>query len=247
MANINEERLRKFKEMGIPAPMAPVDPSTVQSRVKNTEFAKKLAAIKNGTKKEELNTFIEKEKAKNGFAPLELPAKRNIPGRTPQKEINETIAKPATSGPSFDAYEKALFGESSPSPEVNVSSKRGYVSDVESDSNGSDFISDMKARLAEKYTNAPKGQVILSENKSKQQQQQSVPEGYKLINENELKETITAVSSQLIKKFMSEFLTSQPNLIKENDKIKKAEIIKDDIIKMEGRFFKLTPVIMKKK
>ena len=251
MANINEERFKKFKEMGIPMPMSPVDPATVQMPVKNTEFAKKLAAIKNGGIKETVDVFLEKEKGHNGFIPLETPAKRNIPGKTPEKKVaTETIAKHAVSGPSFDIYEKALLGESMPSTREAPSSKRGYVSDFEPDNNnGGDFIRDMKAKLAEKFTSSGQnsGQVLLSENNNRQQQTQNIPDGYRLINEAELKDTITIVSTQLIKKFMSEFLTSEPGLIKENDKIKKAEIVRDDIIKMEGKFFKLTPVTIKKK
>lgn len=251
MSNINEERMRKFRDMGIPTPLAPVDPSMAQGPIKNTEFAKKLAAIKNGTKKEEINTFIEKEKAQAGFMPLELPVKKNTLGKDQPKPVVETIAKQSVSGPSFDIYEKALYGESvSPveSYEKTSTSSRNYVSDINIESNGSEFISEMKSKLAQKFTNVNPtqnqvtGQVILKENNV-----QNIPSGHKLINESELKETITLISTQLIKKFMSEFLSSTPGLIKENDKIKKAEIVKEDIVKIEGKFFKLTPVTLKKK
>jgi hypothetical protein len=46
---------------------------------------------------------------------------------------------------------------------------------------------------------------------------------------------------------MTEFLTSQPGLIKENEKIKKAEIVQEGVVKIDGKFFKLTPVSIKKK
>ena len=255
MSNLNEERMRKFRDMGIPMPMAPVDPALNTGSVKNTEFAKKLAAIKNGTKKEELNTFIEKEKAQAGFMPLELPAKKSPNGKPQNQPVNEGVKKPAISGPSFDAYEKALYGDSSVvdfhethNPTVT---SRNYSSDIVTESTGSEFIHDIRNRLAEKFTRtaAPaqkigsvNGQVVLNENNS-----QNIPNGYKLINENELKETITSISSQLIKKFMAEFLTSEPGLIKESEKIKKAEIVKEDIVKIDGKFFKLTPVTLKKK
>jgi hypothetical protein len=251
--NVNEERMRKFRDMGIPLPMAPVDPATVQLPVRNTEFAKKLMEIRNGAKKEELSTFIEKEKAQAVFKPLEMPAKKNAHGKAQAKPLTENIAKPSISGPSFDVYEKTLYGEGSNSNESNErtsGSGRNYVSDMGSDSNGSDFITNMKHRLAEKFTNSGKvqqsGQVILNENQDKSQGQ-VIPAGYTLVNENKLKDTITSISTQLIKKFMSEFLTSQPNLIKENEKIKKAEIIKEDIVKIDGKLFKLTPVTIKKK
>ena len=112
MATINEDRIKKFKEMGIPVPMAPVDPATVQAPVRNMEFAKKLMEIRNGAKKEELSTFIAKEKAQNGFIPLEVP---NPNKNKPKQAIPEGISKPTISGPSFDAYEKALYGDNTPS------------------------------------------------------------------------------------------------------------------------------------
>jgi hypothetical protein len=251
MANINEERIKKFKDMGIPVPMAPVDPSMAQGPVRNTEFAKKLAAIKNGAIKETVDVFLEKEKAPAGFVPLELPAKKNQPGKKQEAPLKESIAKPSVSGPSFDAYEKALYGDNTPSSSTYEKASvpgRNYVSDMNEESNGSEFINDIKSRLAEKFsrTTQPAGQVVLNENKS-QNNVNTVPAGHILINENQLRETITTISTQLIKKFMSEFLTSEPGLIKESDKIKKAEIIKEDIVKIDGRFFKLTPVTIKKK
>jgi len=236
--------------MGIPLPMSPVDPATVQLPVRNTEFARKLMEIKNGKKKEEINTFIEKEKAQNGFIPLELPVKKNIPGQPQQKQIAESIAKPSVSGPSFDAYEKALYGDNTPSSDTferASSPTRSYSSDVESENNGTDFFTDIKNRLAEKQNKAKQGngQVLLNENQTNRTQ--NVPEGYKLINEVELKRTITEISSNLMKKFMSELLVSVPSLIKENEKVKKAEMVREDIAKIDGKFFKLTPVTMKKK
>lgn len=260
MANINEERIKKFKDMGIPLPMAPVDPASVQFPVKNTEFARKLMEIRSGAKKEEISSFIEKEKAQNGFIPLEVAPKKNISGKMQQKTASETIAKPAVSGPSFDIYEKTLYGDNTPSNDTyeTASNPRvNYTSDMESNpDNGSNFLADIKSRLAEKFTKA-QGNVLGGLNKNINGQVipalkenvriQTVADGYKLINENELKETITKISSQLIKKFMSEFLTSAPGLIKESEKIKKAEIIKEDIVKIDGKFFKLTPVTLKKK
>lgn len=252
MADINEKRMEKFRAMGIPLPMAPVDPATVQIPVKNTEFAKKLMEIRNGAKKEELTTFIEKEKTQNGFAPLPLPAKKNTADKKQSKTLTETIAKPTVSGPSFDMYEKMLYGEGAPS--INAQShpiqERNYSSDMNSDNSGTEFITDIRSKLAAKFTKPTQvqhnGSVIINENQNKSQGQ-VIPSGYKLINENELKETITTISSHLIKKFMSEFLTSEPGLIKENSKIKKAEVIRENIVKIEGKLFKLTPVTIKKK
>lgn len=251
MGNLNEERLKKFREMGIPQPMAPVDPSMLKGPVKNTEFAAKLAAIKNGAIKEEIGTFIDKEGATKAFVGLETPSKRL--GTPPKTNVTETIKAPSVSGPSFDIYEKALYGDNTPSSasyERASAPTRGYSSDIESTGDGSDFLAGIRARLAEKAAKAGQnpGQKVLNENR---QASNNVPQGQKLINESELNEAITLISTdvckKLIKQFMGEFLTSQPELIKENEKIKKAEIVKEDIIKMEGRYFKIVPVTVRKK
>ena len=250
MANINEERVKKFRDMGIPMPMAPVDPGMAQGPVKNTEFAKKLAAIKGGAIKETVDVFLEKEKAQTGFVPLEV-SKRNNPSEKQQQQP-KNISKPQVSGPSFDLYEKALYGGDSNSVsesyERQSASPRSYASDFNDDNNGSEFMDSLKNRLAEKFTKSPqtqvKGQVLMNENSIRNQN--VVQPGQMVINESQLRETITTISTQLIKKFMSEFLTSEPSLIKESDKIKKAEIVQEGVVKIDGKFFKLTPVTLKK-
>jgi hypothetical protein len=241
MSNLNEERLKRFRDMGIPQPMAPVDPSSVHT-VKNTAFAAKLAAIKNGAIKETVDVFLEKEGATKAFVGLPNPIKN----KNKQKEqIVETIKAPSASGPSFDVYEKAMYGDNTPTSssfEKASAPGRNYTSNVLNENeNGSEFLADIKNRLKEKADRAAGAQPNVQNNHN------VANSGQRLINENELRETITTISTQLIKKFMSEFLTSEPRLIKESEKIKKAEIIKDDIVKIEGKFFKLTPVTIKKK
>jgi len=246
--NINEERLKKFRDMGIPAPMSPVDPSMLKGPVRNLEFAAKLEAIKRGVVKEELSTFIEKETGNKGFIPIETPTKKK-----PQNQITETaeIKKPSVSGPSFDLYEKALYGES---PSVSFdknTNARTYSHNItpSADDTGTDFLANIKAQLAAKAMKAnqstPNNSKIIQENKT------NIPAGHTLVNENDFKEAVTMIASDvckvLIKKFMNEFLTSKPDLIKENEKVKKAEIIQENIIKMDGNYFKITPVTVKKK
>lgn len=250
MSNLNEERLKKFREMGIPQPMAPVDPSMLKGPVKNLEFAAKLAAIKNGGIKETVDVFLEKEKSPAGFVPLEVPKKSKPINGQSKSIVTETIKAPSVSGPSFDAYEKALYGDntsSSPTYEKASDMTRGYSSNIgNEDGNGNEFLANIKNRLAEKAARANQNpnQKILTENIS-------IPNGYKLIKESELHEAITLISTDickdLIKKSLNEFVATDNNIIKESDKIKKAEIIKEDIVKIEGKFFKIIPVTIKKK
>jgi len=244
MSNLNEDRMKRFRDMGIPQPMAPVDPSSVQGPVRNTAFAAKLAALKGGALKEEITTFVDKQEANNGFIPLKTPSKNKGPLKEQKSDVSvEKLKTHSTSGPSFDAYEKALYGDSTPSSSSFEKASipgRNYSSDILNENeNGNEFLSDIRNRLQEKALRAANGQTNIQ------------APNQKPINENQLIETVTQISTdvckQLIKKFMSEFLTSEPGLIKESEKIKKAEIVKEDIIKMDGKYFKITPVSIKKK
>jgi hypothetical protein len=246
MSNLNEDRMKRFRDMGIPQPMAPVDPSSVQGPVRNTAFAAKLAALKGGALKEEITTFVDKQEANKGFVPLEVPSKNKgiLKEQKPGAPVEKLKTLP-TSGPSFDVYEKALYGDNTPSSSSFEKASvpgRNYSSDMLNEGEtGNEFLSSIKARLQEKAARAANGQTNT---------QIQIP-NQKPINDNQLIETVTQISTdvckQLIKKFMSEFLTSEPGLIKENEKIKKAEIVKEDIIKMDGKYFKITPVSVKKK
>jgi hypothetical protein len=267
MSNLNEERLRKFKEMGIPEPMAPIDPGSVQGPVRNLNFAAKLAALKSGQKRQELNTFLEKAEPAPGFVPLEVPAPKHQAinegrPRDPRKPEPPPLKTERAAGPSFDIYEKALLGEdrssraepmyaNEPDPYSPTYKRatppppiRGYQAEIE-ESNPSNFFDSIKAKLAQK--NAAVAQQI-REGRQPALQEASV---HSQMDDDQIRQYITEISSgvckKLIKQFMSEYLASEPSLIKENDKIKKAEVIKEDIVKIDGKFFKLTPVQLKKK
>jgi len=244
MSNLNEDRMKRFRDMGIPQPMSPVDPSSVQGPVRNTAFAAKLEALKGGALKEEITTFVDKQEANTGFIPLEVPSKNKGPLKEQKTGAPvEKLKTHSASGPSFDIYEKALYGDNTPSSSSFEKASipgRNYSSDMLNEGEtGNEFLSSIKTRLQEKALRAANGQT----NTQAPSQNQ--------INENQLIETVTQISTdvckQLIKKFMSEFLTSEPGLIKESEKIKKAEIVKEDIIKMDGKYFKITPVSVKKK
>lgn len=269
MSAINEERLRKFKEMGLPEPMAPIDPSTVQAPVKNKDFAAKLAALKSGNKRAELNTFIEKAERQAGFVPLEVPApkhQRVAEGQQrpidPRKPKTPELKTHAATGPSFDLYERALYGDdraavavqnpNEPDPFSDnyvrasqvVAPSRGYTSDVED--SPVNFFDAIKQKLAEKNSRAAQTQRI---QESGNPQRIAAPK--QQFDEEQIREYITEISSdvckKLIKKFMTEYFASEQNIIKESDKVKKAEVVRDDIVKIDGKFFKLQPVQVKKK
>jgi hypothetical protein len=267
MSNLNEERLRKFKEMGIPEPMAPIDPGTVQAPVRNLDFAAKLAALKSGQKKQELNTFIEKSTPAPipGFVPLEIPSTKN---KKPINEQGDKVDKknlPALQefkaqpipGIGVDLgkvlYEDdriaAVTGMREPDPTspnyIKASQiARGYSAEVE-DSNPSNFFDSIKQKLAQKNNMASQQ---IREGRQPMANETAI---HSQVDDEQIRQYITEISTgvckKLIKQFMSEYLASEPSLIKESDKIKKAEIVKEDIVKIDGRFFKLTPVQVKKK
>jgi len=91
---ITEERIKRFKEMGLPIPMNPI--TTPQVSVKNLDFAAKLEAIKSGKAKEEVKNFIQKEGTGKGFAPLEAPKVGRNPNEKPAVSVplveNQAVA-----------------------------------------------------------------------------------------------------------------------------------------------------------
>ena len=242
---VKEERLKRFQNMGIPTPLPPPDASMMKGPVKNAEFASKLEAIKKGAIKKTVDLFLERETGNNGFKPMEVSKPKN--GQNPNvKPVNNNNAAPAlfsapVQGGMFN--EEELYGKSTEVPFTQTASEiagRGYRSNLNEnvDDNGSDFLSNIKMKLAEKVQRNP-ATTLLKENKGNN------------INSNDLTEAITLVSTdvckKLFKQFASELLNSQSGLIKESEKVKKVEIVKEDIIKMGDKFFKITPVVVKKK
>lgn len=78
-------------------------------------------------------------------------------------------------------------------------------------------------------------------------------QGLVVFNEEDLKKKIISyatqiakkVSEQMIKSVLNEYMSQKKNPIVESDNIKKAEVVGENIVKIEGQIFKLVPAAVK--
>ena len=253
-----EQKIKRFKEMGIPVPLQPIDPSLAKPPVKNLDFAAKLEALKNGQKRDIVENFIAKEGSTKEFQAMEISTKNNKRNpNVPNQAQKPAIAPPPLqdfssnkSGGDFSSYEKSLLGVDESSPyEKSVSKNnfqkpnpRNLTESILPDPDGSHFINDFKNQLRERVEKKTMG---ISENFTPQNNN-SIPDGYSLINEDELKKKIINISSQVAKKVMTTVLTeyekSKKNTIVESTNIKKAEIVGKNVVKIDGKLFNISPI-----
>ena len=86
-------------------------------------------------------------------------------------------------------------------------------------------------------------------------QQPMLPPGTMLVNEEDLKKKIINISTQVAKKIsenmiktvLSEYLKQSKNTIVESERVKKAEVVGENIVKIDGKIFKLVPATVKVK
>ena len=82
-----------------------------------------------------------------------------------------------------------------------------------------------------------------------------LPQGSIIINEEDLKKKIINISSQVAKKIseqmiktvLSEYLKQSKNTIVESERVKKAEVVGENVVKIDGKIFKLVPATVKVK
>jgi len=267
---INEERVRKFKEMGIPVPMAPIDPSSMRNLNADPDKLRKLEAIRNGAKKGEFKEILSKTEPKALFAPLPTPKSKQNPN-APKSEVVVPI-KSFSPSTSADAearlLESALFGEdprasayAEPSQALTQNDSRSTarpprvlpedVANIGDDLHGTNFIQNFKARMASKGLSKPVQNIGQSIQVVQQPQvRQQVPAMSETVLEQKIIDIATViatdiantVSKTMIKKVISEYAKEGGNLIMESDRIKKAEIVGKGIVKISGKLYKLTPV-----
>jgi len=267
---INEERLKKFKNMGIPIPMAPIDPGSMKNLNADPEKLKKLEAIRNGAKKGEFKEIISKAEPKKmpGFAPLPTPKQKPNPN-APKSEIAVPL-KSFTPASSADAearlLEGALFGEDprataysepiqSSGEDRRIPSRESLLQEeYDSDPHGTEFLHNFKARMASKgfskpIANASSGIQVVNPIQQTHTRQ-AVPTMSEVALEQKIIEVATVVatdiantvSKTMIKQVLAEYAKQSGGLIIESDRVKKAEIVGKGVVKISGKLYKLTPV-----
>lgn len=250
-----KQKQERFKALGIPMPIEKPAFDQPVMNVKDPNMLKRIQEIKNGAKKNEFNEILSVGD-KKGFKPLPEPKKKNnqiiSSGTKSQNENSIGITTPAlesfspvspSSGGDLSFYDKLFSGEA-----VSTSNKSNMVGtgariqeEVNYDTNGSDFLNNFRQKLQAKAASAG----VTTKNSGfgvKTTYEQPV------VNLNEIENKIYEISSEVskkiaqetIKQVLDQYLSKKTNL-QENT----YQRIKDDIIKIEGKYYKLTPVKIK--
>jgi hypothetical protein len=238
-AQINKDRLKKFQEMGIPMPLIPVGNPIASSRPGNSPVHKLLEEIKKGNKKSFFKTIDEKATPASKFTPLPVPKnKRQKPNQqapavnAPKLEefqvsglnLNENELLGLTSRPSYS---------STPILDKNFNkiSENDYLAGVPETDIRTKFHQRMQEKGVQPVAVKNEGQVLhMTEEEFKK----------KVISIS--KQVAEIVSKQMIKNVIIEYAKAGQDIIVESKKIKKAEIVDKNKVKIDGKVYKLTLV-----
>ncbi len=242
--NLLEERKRRLQQMGVPEPVAPVNPGNVVN-VKDPKMLQRIQQIRSGGLKEEFKQF-DKQGKKEGFVPMDVPkpnAKKGINQPKPE-------GKPAPRLESFDpnpsselsSVEK-MFDDTSTSSYYNQTPYQGDPA-----SEGRDFIQNFRNKLHNNLQQ--KQQQVMGEgthqqnyNPTAQQpiynNQVPLQSGLIVLNEEDLKKKIIAIAKQvageIIKQVLNEYVT---NLKENKQKSEKAQVLPGGKIQIDGKIYK---------
>ena len=113
---INEERLKKFQNMGIPVPVTPIDPSAVKNLNADPDKLKKLEAIRSGANKNLFQSIAEKAVPAGAgaatFVSIPTPKKKQNPN-APKSEVVvpiKSFSPDTKADKEAMMFESALFG-----------------------------------------------------------------------------------------------------------------------------------------
>jgi hypothetical protein len=244
-----KQKQERFKALGIPIPIEKPAFDQPVTNVKDPKMLQRIQEIKNGAKKTEFNEMLHVGD-KKGFKPLPEPKRKN---HNPQQSSEtkapalESFSPVKSSGGDLDIYEKLFSGESTSAPVTKGGSGQRINEDINTDSTGSDFLSNFRQKLQAK---------AMSNGVSTQPSANSSGFGFKTqyetpqISSDEIESKIYEISSQVAKKIAEETIKevldqylSKKTKLNENTFQK----VKEDVIKIGDKYYKLTPVTIKQK
>jgi hypothetical protein len=248
--DIIKQKQERFKSMGIPIPM---DKSAFEQpivNVKDPKMLDRINQIKNGAKKGEFNTLLTAGE-KNSFKPIPESKKRNQQPSIQEGKSQQTQGlSPVPRSQEADMLEKMFSGESDldrsfKSPSNNNGQR--IAESVNYDLNGTDFLKDFRSRMQSKVSSTPS----IQSNRSFGFKESS-PNDEK-IDLSELENKIQSLSADVAKKValdtiktvLGEYLSKKTDLNENSENTFKK--VKDDIVKIEGKYYKLVPVKLKSK
>jgi hypothetical protein len=242
--DIIKQRQDRFKSLGIPVPIEKPNLDQPITNVKDPKMLQRIQEIKNGAKKGEFNELLSVGE-KKGFKPLPEPKKRmaNKSENTDVKAPALENFSPISNSNEMDMYEK-LFSADVPTPTYNRGSNGPRLQEeVQYDNNGTDFLNDFRQKLqARAITNSSSNSNSSFGIKTQYEQPK--------IDLQEIESKIYQISSEVAKKIaqetidqvLNQYLSKKTNL--SENTFKK---VKDDIIKIGDKYYKITPVTLKTK
>jgi hypothetical protein len=242
-SDIKKQKEERFRAMGIPIPMEKSQFEQPVVNVKDPKMLARIQEIKNGSKKGEFNELLSAGNEK-AFKPLPEPKRKNNkqPSAESKAPALESFA-PKSAGGDLDIYEKLFSGESTSVPASRSGSGQRIQEEVNNDVNGTDFLNNFRQKLQAKA--AANGIPATSSGFGIKTQMEQPS-----INLQEIESKIYQISSEVAKKIAQEtikevldqYLSKKTNL-NENTFQK----VKEDVIKIGDKYYKLTPVTIKQK
>lgn len=249
-----EERIKKYKALGIPIPMEPVAMPTNMNA--NPDKLKMLEQIKRGALKQQFDEVLNADSPNDKFKPIGAPVKKNQSAPVQKKVMAESNSE-------ADMIEKMLYGETSSTPtymppiqhsaqqghvELNV---EGYGQNVPTNENKLMMLKQKMEALKSGKTFTPPIQNTHSNPNVQISTEAHHPNLYigqpaaPQMSEEEFTKKVTKiaveVSKKIIKNIIVEYVKQGKDIIVESSKIKKAEIVDKNKVKIEGKVYKLVP------
>lgn len=249
--NPQKAKIEKFKAMGIPIPMEKPAFEQPVVNVKDPKMLQRIQEIRSGAKKGEFNTILSTGDKNPAFKPLPEPktkGNQKSGQQTAKAPQLESFAPAKTS--SELSFAASLFDDITSTPTAPAPRGQGsriMESTATNDSTGSDFLSDIRSRIQAK---ASSGGFQMPTQTSgfgfREEASQVQSEGaIQSMVQSIASEVAKKVAAETIKTVLDEYLSKRTSL---NEGTKNTyKKVKDDIVLIEGKYYKLVPVKVKSK
>lgn len=269
--NLSEEQLKeirkqKLQQLGYPIPLDKPAFMPQVTNVKDPKMLSKIEQIRQGKHRQEFAQF----RSQTGEAPKHNPNQRQIPppqqlpggpaGNIPSQpgkvappplleftagrsQELEFLERDLATTPTTSSYVPGM-------PATVEDGGKGFVDNIRQK-----FHSNMQQKRMQEQTvfEQPYTQPVYTQ-QPVMQQIPALQSGMMLINEEDLKKKIIniskqvakQISEQMIRAVLTEWTKTNKNPIVENDRIKKAEILGNNLVKIDGKTFRLEQVATKK-
>lgn len=242
---VQKAKLEKFKAMGIPVPMEKPAFDQPVINVKDPKMLSRINEIRSGAKKNEFKEILSTGTPNQGFQPLpDTKAKKNPNAPAPSVKAPSLSNFSPVGGSSELALAESLFDDTPPVPQAPVRSSGNRMQESASvDATGTDFLKDFRSRLKSKASSGGFTQQNVAN--SNFQNESENPNALKSMVEAVAADVAKKVASETLKSVLNEYLSNRQEFAENTENTFKR--IKDDIVLIEGRYFKLVPVKVKTK